>query len=469
MRKLSLSLALLGLGAVSCMSQPPRSTDIHIEAETGELAGTAVMTDGGGFTGAGYVGKFEAQNATVRFHVAARAGIYEVKIRYKAPSEKGYDLSVNGKKASGMFAASPERFSVASAGKVELKEGDNILSIERGWGYYQIDALDLTPASAPAPLKKIAPRLADPQATPKARALMASILSRYGSQTLSGQQNVGDVKYIEETTKLSPAIVSLDLIDYSPSRVAHGSKPEGMAEEMINQYKSGHILSVMWHWNAPKDLIDKKYKDAQGKDVDRSWHLGFYTNSTTFDVQKALSDPSSEDYKLLLSDIDAIAVQLKKLQAADIPVLWRPLHEAEGGWFWWGAKGPEPFKKLWRLMHARLTEHHGLHNLIWVFTAGGKKDWYPGDDVVDLIGADAYPSDVADPLSSLWEDLLKQYDGRKPLALTEFGGVPDVDRMARFGVRWAYFASWGSELGPKKVSKEELNRLYREKKVINKP
>lgn len=118
-------------------------------------------------------------------------------------------------------------------------------------------------------------------------------------------------------------------------------------------------------------------------------------------------------------------------------------------------------------MYDRLTNYHGLHNLIWVYTSGGKKDWYPGDDVVDIVGTDACPSDVTDPLGSIWEDLFSQFNGRKLLALTEFGGVPDVERMRRFGVRWAYFDSWGGNLGPKKVSAAELTRLYHEKAVVN--
>ncbi len=67
----------------------------------------------------------------------------------------------------------------------------------------------------------------------------------------------------------------------------------------------------------------------------------------------------------------------------------------------------------------------------------------------------------------IWEELFHQFDGRKMLALTEFGGVSDVERMARFGTRWAYFASWGGDQGPKKVSEQEFDRSYSEKSVVN--
>jgi mannan endo-1,4-beta-mannosidase len=242
-----------------------------------------------------------------------------------------------------------------------------------------------------------------------------------------------------------------------------------MTETTLARLKNGQILTLSWHWNAPKDLIDKTYKDKDGKTVDAQWYKGFYTYATTFDVQRALANPQSEDYRLLLRDIDVIAVELKKYAAANVPILWRPLHEAEGGWFWWGAKGPGPFVQLWKLLYDRLVNRHQLHNLIWVYTTGSKTEWYPGDAYVDVLGVDAYPGDVTDPLSNDWESLLKRYDGKKLLAITEFGGVPDVERMKRFGVRWSYFVSWTGDLGPKKISKEALKRIYQSAEVINLP
>lgn len=460
---------IVASGSVNGVAQTKASKVLRLEAETGQLSGATVMKAGTGFTGTGYVGSFETPGSSVRFHLTASSGIYEVLVRYRAASEKGFDLVVNGKKTSAKFPASGQGFAGYKAGKVSLRNGDNEIAIERGWGYYEIDALELSPAPAILPLKPLKATLSDAKATPKTRQLMQTLLQNYGKKIFSGQQNVNDVAFIRQVTGVAPAILSCDLMDYSPSRVARGTHSETTTENMISEARSGHLLSVMWHWNAPKDLLDKKYKNARGQEVDARWYRGFYTEATTFDLAKALSDPNSEDYRLILSDIDTIAVELKKLQKAEIPVLWRPLHEAEGTWFWWGAKGAEPFKQLWRLLYRRLTETHQLHNLIWVYTSGGKQDWYPGDDVVDIVGTDAYPTDVTDPLSSIWEELLHQFDGRKMLALTEFGGVPDSARMSEFGVRWAYFASWGGNLGPKKVSQEELKRLYHEKQVVNKP
>ncbi len=201
---------------------------------------------------------------------------------------------------------------------------------------------------------------------------------------------------------------------------------------------------MMWHWNAPTDLIDQPGKE---------WWRGFYTAATTFDVQAALADPNSSRYQLLLRDIDAIAVELRKFQDSGIPVLWRPLHEAQGNspptgsaaWFWWGAKGPQAFKDLWRLMYDRLTNVDGLHNLIWVYTSSDAVethlDWYPGDDVVDIVSADIY-TNASSSTSGQWLNLLDTYDGRKMIALSETGNLPIANLLRERGIEWSWFSPW---------------------------
>ncbi|MBC7807680.1 MAG: beta-mannanase [Akkermansiaceae bacterium] len=435
---------------------------IRLEADKAVLTGNTLLQATTGFSGAGYAGDFIPEGAKIVWTIPdAGAGLYDVRVRYSAPfGEKGYEIVVNGKKSSGMLPATGKTFATIPAGKAELVAGTNTVAIERGWGYFQIDSVELTPAkAAPAPTKPPA-KLSDPKATAPTRALFATLIRAYGEKTLSGQQDWDDTEYLRSTVARTPAIQGADLIDYSPSRAARGSNPDKTSERLIASAKADQIVTLSWHWNAPTDLIDKEYTDKNGKKINGIWWRGFYTDATTFDLEQALKDPNSPKYKLLVSDIDVIAAELKKFQAAGVPVLWRPLHEAEGGWFWWGAKGPEPLKKLWRILHDRLTVKHGLHNLIWVYSSGTDPKWYPGDDVVDIVGIDQYPTDVGDPLATVWETLHTQYGGRKMIALTEFGGVPDIEKMRRYGVRWGYFASWSGGQGPKKHSKEELSRLY---------
>ena len=69
-------------------------------------------------------------------------------------------------------------------------------------------------------------------------------------------------------------------------------------------------------------------------------------------------------------------------------MLWRPLHEASNGDFWWG-NDKEAYKWLWKLMYERQTKYHKLNNLIWVWSAQNA-DWYVGDEYCDVLSCDVY-------------------------------------------------------------------------------
>jgi mannan endo-1,4-beta-mannosidase len=443
----------------------PQGT-IRLEAEDGSLIGTTFSTARPGYSGKGYVTGFDTDGDKVTFSFPAKAGLYTVRIRYCSPSaEKGYDLVVNGVRFSGRFAPTGKLFSLHSAGKVELRNGINSLILEKGWGYYDLDFIELSPAAIASYRRKPPRKLADPHATSQTKALFDLLIRYYGTRTLSGQYGKEEGEYIRSVSGKRPAILGADFMEYSPSRRTFGADPKQETEKAVQSAREGYIITMSWHWNAPSGLLNKKYTDKEGKTVEAQWYKGFYTNATTFDVQKALASPKSEGYRLLLRDIDVIAAELKKFAKANIPVLWRPLHEADGGWFWWGAKGPTACILLWRLMYDRLTHHHNLHNLIWVSSTGTKPDWYPGDAYVDIVGIDAYPSDNADPLSETWETLNRRFDGKKLLALTEFGGVPDTDKMSRYGVRWSYFVTWSGRA--KKSPSSEVTDRYRQSSVLN--
>ena len=368
---------------------------------------------------------------------------------------------------SGMVPAGGEAWAHAPVGKVELPGGPTTVVIHKGWGWFDIDAIDLVPSKAfPAPVKPPV-TLIDPQATAATQALMKRLVDLYGTTTLTGTYSEKDAHLIQEQTGQMPAIMGYDLIEYSPTRVEHGTNPQGNTDRMIKQFQdSGRIATVMWHWNAPNHLIDQPYQGKDGKNVDAHWYFGFYTHSTHFDLAKVLAEPDSDDYHLLLRDIDVIAAELKKFSNAGIPVIWRPLHEAQGGWFWWGSKGATAYKSLWRLLHDRLTNHHGLHNLIWVYTGDANQEWYPGDDQVDIVGVDSYPEDWRDPLTSMWESCQKAYGGRKLIALSEYGGLPDLSRMARFGVTWSFAVAWGGQWLPSR-SPEELRSIVAQPAASN--
>jgi hypothetical protein len=298
--------------------------------------------------------------------------------------------------------------------------------------------------------------LTDPQATSESKSLMSFLVDYYGMQVLSGQQDLGGIDYIYSVTGKQPAVGSFDLMEYSPSRIEHGANPTGLSESYINWADTGGgIVSLCWHWNAPTDLINEP---------NHEWWRGFYTHATTFDIQAVLADPQGERYQLLIRDLDAIAVQLAKFQDANLPVLWRPLHEASGGWFWWGAKGPGPFIELWRLMHDRYVNYHGLHNLIWVYTVGDPA-WYPGDDYVDIASMDIYPSDPNTSMVGFWLDTQSRHEGVKLVTLSECGILPNPDKIREDEVWWSWFSVWGGRYITD-VNQTFLNYVYNDEDII---
>ncbi len=137
----------------------------------------------------------------------------------------------------------------------------------------------------------------------------------------------------------------------------------------------------------------------------------------------------------MIADIDIIAGLLKELQTAGVPVLWRPLHEASGAWFWWGAKGAIPCKTLWKTMYDRLVNYHGLNNLIWIWTTeGDDMSWYPGDEYVDIVGRDLYNINFA----AEFEKVRTLFGGKKIVTLSECGKMP----IKIGGEGWSWVMPW---------------------------
>ena len=134
-----------------------------------------------------------------------------------------------------------------------------------------------------------------------------------------------------------------------------------------------------------------------------------------------------------------MSAYLKLLKDANIPVLWRPFHEAAGGWFWWG-KDADSFKALWIAMFDYF-KGQGLNNLIWVWTTeSGDEDWYPGDQYVDIIGRDIYEKETADCVAQ-YAAISATY-GNKMITLSECGSVGLVSEQWTAGARWSWVMPW---------------------------
>ncbi|EXF83049.1 glycosyl hydrolase family 26 [Colletotrichum fioriniae PJ7] len=429
------------------------------EAENGVLNGTTVATEQAGFTGTGYVTGFEDATDKVTINLDCQGEgqkLFDLNIRYAGIyGEKRTNVILNGGAASEVLLAATETWANVSAGQVLLNEGNNTLDIVTHWGWYLIDSITLTPTEARGP-HNVNTALVNARANADANALYTYLRSIYGKNILSGQQELNYANWVNETIGKSPALVSVDLMDYSPSRVERGTVGTAV-EEAITHHERGGIVSVLWHWNAPTGLYDTE---------ENKWWSGFYTRATDFDVSTALADTTNANYTLIIRDIDAIAVQLKKLQDAGVPVLWRPLHEAEGAWFWWGAKGPEACKKLWALVYDRLTNHHELNNLVWIWNSVAA-DWYPGDDTVDVLSADVYAQGHG-PMTTQYNDLITLGQDKKLIAATEVGSAPFPDLLQAYEAHWLYFCVWSDGFinNTEWNSLDDLKKIYESEYVL---
>lgn len=274
-----------------------------------------------------------------------------------------------------------------------------------------------------------------------------------GKQMLSGcmanvNWNINEAIWIYQHTDKFPAINCFDYIHlmYSPANWIDYSNTI-VAEKW---WKDGGIVAAMWHWNMLAN--DKKeYTATPGLQNDGK--------HTSFDLRK-IDDPNSKEYLQLIADIDKIAGYLKLLRDKNIPVLWRPLHEAAGNyyrpdwgnpywsdkvglaWFWWGYYGPEYFKKLWHLMYNRFTNTHKLNNLIWVWTfePTGTETWFPGVDYVDITGGDIYGAN-AETAAKHYKQQHEKYP-ELPSAMSECGSVAKISSQWENGAKWTYFTTW---------------------------
>jgi mannan endo-1,4-beta-mannosidase len=265
-------------------------------------------------------------------------------------------------------------------------------------------------------------------------AMISGVMTLQGNQEDSQKEN----KWVHETTGKYPALIGLDFMHMVGKDTEWYTGDSYRSKQVVNDaqdyYKRGGIVALCWHWRDPSHDTTEFYSPS-----------GSSGSSTNFDVRQAVISGTTQNQQVL-RDIDIVAKELLDLQSRGVAALWRPLHEASGGWFWWGYHGAEAAKSLYKIMFDRLVNHHKLNNLIWVWTtdsASSAHDWYPGDDVVDLVGMDIYPQ-AGDHSSqaSEFQKVKQIFNGRKIIALSECGSIPDPDQAKSGNADWSYFMPW---------------------------
>lgn len=441
----------------------------YYEAEEAELVGdTYTDSSVSGFSGEGYVDGFVSDGDGVRFTInIEETGFYDLNFRTasKGGAKTNY-VYVDDVKVGDVSVDDVTGFQSSYCNRVYLEAGAHEVLFTKSWGWVCLDTLAVSGSEQqvlPDSFYDVSATLVNPNATDNAKRLMSYMTDIYGEYFLSGQ-NCDDGLYGSEIQAIklatggildgkTPAVLGLDMMEYTPSRVAQGSSGTA-TEKAIQFWEAGGIVTFCWHWNAPT-----KYLTG-------NWYSGFYTDSTNIDLAAIMNGEDEEGYALLMEDIDAIAQQLLILQEADVPVIWRPLHEASGGWFWWGASGAEAYKELYILLYDKLTNEYGLNNLIWLWN-GQDADWYPGDEYVDMVGVDIYPGEQV--YSSQVNSFLEAVDysnGNKMVVLSENGCIFDPDLAVRDGAMWGFWCTWGGEFVTVSSGINRLSEQYTEEEML---
>ena len=301
--------------------------------------------------------------------------------------------------------------------------------------------------------------LSHPSPMPQASKLYNYLLENYGKKTLSGAMG-GTAWETSYTDLISvsggtyPAIVGFDYLfnNWQDRKSEWNARPDYTDITPVQQaWNARNIIQIGWHWCVPQ-TTEENFDTSGGKRYIDSYSY----NTKAFGVKNALQEGTWQNAEMK-KQLKQVAGFLTLLKEAGIPVLWRPLHEAAGdytwgAWFWWGYDGAESCKALWRYMYKEFTETYGLNNLIWVWTAQtsdqGKlasvdqlEAWYPGDEYVDLVGADLYVAKNTTQ-SSVFQLVNDSVKGKKMVVLSEFGNLLDIDGFFAEDAPWGYFMNW---------------------------
>lgn len=296
--------------------------------------------------------------------------------------------------------------------------------------------------------------------SPEAEKLLKYMRDNVGVKMLSGVSacinwNQNEAVWVHKHTGKYPAINGFDFIHHVYS------SPGGWIDyDNITPAKSwadnNGVIAAMWHWGM-KTNDGSTYTCTPGS---APGETGFHPSDIFY--------PESEGYRHMIHDIDEVAEWMKPLAELRIPILWRPLHEAQGNWneqfggtswykawFWWGIDGPEACAELWRVMYHRMVEYHGLDNLIWVYNTGDSMKWYPGDQYVDIVAYDFYNQNMSG-MKKIY-DMMKKMFPDKLLAVSEFGNMPYISEQWKEGMHWCYFMPWWDNARTQDMNSDAFN------------
>lgn len=457
-------LMLMILSLVAC-SQDKEVTNrmpserIRFEAENAEKRGTLqTAAEVSGFSGKGYVIQFSNLNDKLIFSVLNdHAGDYNIFMGYSTLTYGASScyIKVNGNTMVTVhLPATGNVFAEVKCSRANLWQNLNTITLTPGGiRNIAVDYIRIEPYIPPA----VSQNLVTSNPSKEAKNLYNYLLESYGKKIHSGAtaitSSLEEENWIFEQTGKYPALAGFDFMNHT--RFYSWEKKNDLVKNAQYWWSLNGMVNCHWHWRDPSKNTDAFYSLSTN-----------YSERTSFDVSK-ISDPLSAEYAAMITDIDTIANYLLKLKDAKVPVIWRPLHESAGKWFWWGYKGPQATKQLWKIMFNRLVNHHGLNNLIWVWTSdigADNQDWYPGDEYVDILSMDIYPANGDfNSQAAGYNKLKADFEGRKMIALSENGSIPDPDNLVRDKAGWLWFMPWYGDY----TRKSTINPVSHWQKIMN--
>ena len=457
-------------------------TEFHTVLEAEDCApgtGVSVKTAKSGYSGEGYVDISDNSGFKMTVDIPSNQ-FYKITFRHCADGHKENDVLFNGQKAFTVYSVAGDWQETVTDG-IFLEKGKNTVTLGSGCSWFSIDSIEIENGSSldDKLYTGMSETLSNEYANLKTQNIYQYLRAIYGKRTLAGQctdyGNNTETDALYKGLGKYPAIRTFDFIFDSPSYPYENDRPAKDYDLAIEWSKAGGLVVYDWHWHAPCSNPD------------------FYSENTAFRLSNAVTDKDlahmdlkdikklyddgeikEEAYKLV-SDIDVISGYMQKMEDKNVTVLWRPLHEASGGWFWWGASGSEPYKWLWRLMYERMTDYHELDNLIWVWNAQSE-DWYPGDEYCDIAATDIYGAAHDYGVSpAVISDMHDWTEGSKMVTMSECATMPDPDLIVRDNAYWLWFAVWNwdyivkngtPELSDAYTSLDMMKKVYDSEVII---
>ena len=445
-----------------------------VEAELANYSDTlSVQTSRENFSGTGYLSPLRDGDSLRAAFMIPSPQHYDLTICVCADVTDSENFSVtnalllNQQKVGEFTITERERFVRVTFPGIYLPAGQVELSIQTIDGKISLDYFEISSHTELYALNyQKQDDVSDRQASPGAKKLMQFLKQNYGKNILSGQyvsseQNT-ELESIYQVTGKYPAIRFCDV---------YSENPEYTIQACKEWAQRGGIVGLLWNWDDPgfplADAVPSGSIDEDGTSIHYQTDAAILTESEI--TQKLQSNAISPFCAQILREIDETAEILKPLAEQDIPVLWRPLQEAGGGWYWWGESGAEAYRWLWDVLYRRLTEYHGLHNLIWIWN-GQNAQYLVNPSQYDIASLDVY-LDPEQDFGSRYEQFLSLYHmtkGKKLLALSECGALPDVNRMFRDHAIWSFAGLWYDEylLNETDIETEKLIHYYNSEKVI---